>query len=98
MTQARPQLTGAAAPASHLIESRAGTLTIPALADVVAHAAVLTCGDTGVAHLATALGTPSVLLFGPTPPQLGPGHRRGHPHSPWARRPNSPGRPPRQRN
>ena len=55
MTQARPQLTGAAAPASHLIESRAGTLTIPALADVVAHAAVLTCGDTGVAHLATAL-------------------------------------------
>jgi ADP-heptose:LPS heptosyltransferase len=26
------------------------------------------CGDTGVAHLATATATPSVLLFGPTPP------------------------------
>jgi len=26
------------------------------------------CGDTGVAHLATAFGVPSVLLFGPTPP------------------------------
>jgi len=26
------------------------------------------CGDTGVAHLATAFATPSVVLFGPTPP------------------------------
>jgi ADP-heptose:LPS heptosyltransferase len=30
----------------------------------------LACGDTGVAHLATALGKPSVVLFGPTPPAL----------------------------
>jgi ADP-heptose:LPS heptosyltransferase len=28
------------------------------------------CGDTGVAHLATAYRTPSVLLFGPMSPAL----------------------------
>ena len=27
------------------------------------------CGDTGIAHLASALGTPSVILFGPTSPE-----------------------------
>ncbi len=46
----------------------AGTLDLDALTDVVANAALLLCGDTGVAHLATACATPSVLLFGPTPP------------------------------
>jgi ADP-heptose:LPS heptosyltransferase len=39
-----------------------------ALARVVAGAGRLVCGDTGVAHLAVALGTPSVALFGPVPP------------------------------
>jgi ADP-heptose:LPS heptosyltransferase len=38
------------------------------LADVVGRAALMVSGDTGVAHLATAFGTRSVLLFGPTPP------------------------------
>ncbi|BDO43063.1 hypothetical protein CELD12_25530 [Cellulomonas sp. NTE-D12] len=69
VTDARALLTGDSAPAARLIETRAGTLTIPGLANLVAHAALLICGDTGVAHLATALCTPSVLLFGPTPPQ-----------------------------
>jgi ADP-heptose:LPS heptosyltransferase len=46
----------------------AGRTDLAALAGLVAGAALLVCGDTGVAHLATALGTPSVLLFGPTPP------------------------------
>jgi heptosyltransferase-2 len=31
---------------------------------------VLVCGDTGVGHLAAALGTPVVALFGPTDPAL----------------------------
>jgi ADP-heptose:LPS heptosyltransferase len=39
------------------------------------------CGDTGIAHLATALRTPSVVLFGPTSPALwGPPSDR-----PWHR-------------
>jgi ADP-heptose:LPS heptosyltransferase len=49
------------------------------LAALVAEAALVVCGDTGVAHLATAYGTPSVQLFGPTPPaEWGP---RGGPHT-----------------
>lgn len=47
----------------------AGRTTLIELAALVADAALVVCGDTGVGHLATAFGTPSVLLFGPTPPQ-----------------------------
>ncbi|MBF6208200.1 glycosyltransferase family 9 protein [Streptomyces gardneri] len=52
----------------------AGRTGLADLAALVAHAALVVCGDTGVGHLATAFGTPSVLLFGPTPP-----HRWGPP-------------------
>lgn len=45
-----------------------GSLDLAALAETVAGACLLVCGDTGVAHVATAARTPSVLLFGPTPP------------------------------
>ncbi|WP_063021968.1 glycosyltransferase family 9 protein [Nocardia niwae] len=47
----------------------AGRTDLTELAALVAGAALVVCGDTGVGHLATAFGTPSVLLFGPTPPQ-----------------------------
>jgi ADP-heptose:LPS heptosyltransferase len=51
------------------------------LAAVVAHASVVVCPDTGVAHLATAFRTPSVLLFGPSSPaRWGP-----PPDRPWHR-------------
>lgn len=46
----------------------AGETDLVALARIVAAAGRIVCGDTGVAHLATALGTPSVVLFGPVPP------------------------------
>ncbi len=49
-------------------EDRCGRLDLRALTETVAGAALLVCGDTGVAHVATAARTPSVLLFGPTPP------------------------------
>lgn len=57
-----------AAEAGPGVRSVAGTLDLGGLAEVVAGARLLVCGDTGVAHLATAFATPSVLLFGPTPP------------------------------
>lgn len=48
--------------------SWSGPLSLDELARRIAAAALLISGDTGVAHLATAVGTPSVTLFGPTPP------------------------------
>jgi ADP-heptose:LPS heptosyltransferase len=46
----------------------AGRTDLGGLAALVAAAGRVVCGDTGVAHLATALGTPSVVVFGPTSP------------------------------
>jgi ADP-heptose:LPS heptosyltransferase len=77
-------------PASAVLAGRTGPAE---LAAVVAHAGRVACGDTGVAHLATAFGVPSVVLFGPTPPsEWGPpagdrrhvalwAGRRGDPHA-----------------
>jgi ADP-heptose:LPS heptosyltransferase len=46
----------------------AGRTDLLHLAAEVGAARLVVCGDTGLAHLATAYATPSVLLFGPTPP------------------------------
>lgn len=59
-----------------VLAGRTGLLELAAL---VARARLVICGDTGVAHLATAYGTPSVVLFGPVAPQLwGPPPGRAH--------------------
>lgn len=76
-------------PAAHVL---AGRTSLAQLAATVAAAGRVCSNDTGVAHLATAFGTPSVVLFGPVPPSLWgppadePRHialwagRRGDPH------------------
>jgi ADP-heptose:LPS heptosyltransferase len=46
----------------------AGRLDLRGLAGLVASGRKVLSGDTGVAHLAFAVGTPSVTLFGPTSP------------------------------
>ena len=63
----------------------AGPGGVLALARLVAAADRVVCGDTGVAHLATAVGTPSVVLFGPTAPALwGPPADRPWHRALWA--------------
>ncbi len=47
-----------------------GSQDLLSLVALIADCRLLICGDTGVGHVATATGTPSVLLFGPTPPAL----------------------------
>lgn len=57
----------------------AGRTDLFGLTRAVAAADRVVCGDTGVAHLATALGTSSVVLFGPTSPyEWGPPGRPRH--------------------
>jgi ADP-heptose:LPS heptosyltransferase len=48
----------------------AGCTDVLALAGLVAGARLVICGDTGVAHLASAFATPSVVLFGPVSPAV----------------------------
>ncbi len=62
----RPATVAAQAPAASLV-GRDRPALLPAL---LAELDVLVSGDTGVAHLAAALGTPVVTLFGPTDPRL----------------------------
>lgn len=78
-------------PAGHVL---AGRTSLAELAALAASARLVISGDTGLAHLASAYGRPSVTLFGPVPPsewgppahprhqvlwEGGPGYR-GDPH------------------
>jgi ADP-heptose:LPS heptosyltransferase len=69
----------------------AGETDLRQLTGLVAAAARVVCGDTGVAHLATAFGIPSVVLFGPTPPaEWGPPRHDGRHRALWAGRRGDP--------
>jgi heptosyltransferase-2 len=56
--------------------SAAGELALRASAALIQRAAVLVTNDSAPLHLATAVGTPIVALFGPTVPDFGFGPRR----------------------
>lgn len=47
----------------------AGAIDLAQMASLVADAALVVSVDTGAAHLASAYSTPSVVLFGPAPPE-----------------------------
>ena len=62
----------------------AGQTDLVELVALVASAGMVVSGDTGIAHLATALGTPSVVLFGRIPPsEWGPPADRPIHHAIW---------------
>ncbi len=61
-----PEDRGAASQLAPLAESAAGEFTLQETGACLAHAKVLVSGDTGVMHMATAVATPVVALFGPT--------------------------------
>jgi heptosyltransferase-2 len=56
----------------------AGTTGLPELVALIARAQVLVCGDSGPGHVASAVGTPVVAIFGPTVPAFG--------YTPWGER------------
>jgi ADP-heptose:LPS heptosyltransferase len=73
---ARSVASGAGLPQSCVLAGSLGLLELVAL---ISDCHLLICGDTGVGHIATATGAPSVLLFGPTPPnRWGPRGRGPH--------------------
>ena len=66
-------------------------LDLPGLVALVAAARLVLAPDTGVAHLATALGTPSVVLFGPVgPDSWGPPPGRPQHAALWTGRTSDP--------
>jgi ADP-heptose:LPS heptosyltransferase len=69
-TRAEAGLCAQVAASAPGIEDACGRHDLSGLAHLVGTAALVLSGDTGVAHVATAFGTPSVTLFGPVSPAL----------------------------
>jgi heptosyltransferase II len=72
----RPLAEAIAAAAPGRAVSAAGELNLRASAALIQRAAALVTNDSAPLHLATAVGTPIVALFGPTVPEFGFGPRR----------------------
>lgn len=89
--RARAIARGAELPMASII---AGKTTLEELVGVIASARAVVCGDTGVAHLAAALRTPSVVLFGPmSPRRWGPPAGRARHRAIWRGRSGDPHAP-----
>lgn len=50
------------------VASSAGQLTLHETAEIIRKSGLFISGDSGLAHLAIAVGTPTVVIFGPTDP------------------------------
>jgi heptosyltransferase-2 len=70
-----PLANSVAAAVPGRVVSAAGELSLRASAALIERAAVLVTNDSAPLHLATAVGTPVVALFGPTVPEFGFGPR-----------------------
>lgn len=81
-----PEATGraeAAIPSGAPVVNLTGRLTLRQLAAFLARAAVLVSNDSGPVHVAAAVGTPTIVLFGTSEPGTGP--RRWGPWGPGHR-------------
>lgn len=66
----RPLAESIAARAKAKADILAGRTTLPELTTLMRRARLLISNDTGPLHLAVAVGTPTVSMFGPTDPRL----------------------------
>ncbi len=66
----RPVVAAVAAAANNpVVDLTASGVTLGALKGIIAEARLMITNDTGPRHIAAALGTPTVSLFGPTDPR-----------------------------
>jgi heptosyltransferase-2 len=69
-------ITRAVGPSGRRVVNACGLLTLRQSVALIARAALLVTNDSAPLHLATAVGTPIVALFGPTVPEFGFGPLR----------------------
>lgn len=67
----RPLCEAIAARSGRVVPDLAGKSDLSTLAALLARAAVLLTNDSGPGHVASAVGTPVVSIFGPTVPEFG---------------------------